>query len=161
MQLANQLTGFYLIRIFKENFFPNRLLKSEICSNFTLRKSTLNMTKFASLKKIHTKIIIVKRNIQLNDLGFLGYSTKACPDLSGLQRLIFQSSYHTSLIITKTGNYYVFCGILVPHFKMGKMKPSDRAYKCCNSCHLQLWRVFDTLIELIYRQVNLSIDRLY
>ena len=41
------------------------------------------MTKFASLKKIHTKIIIVKRNLELNDLGFLYYSAKGCPDLSG------------------------------------------------------------------------------
>ena len=39
------------------------------------------MTKFASLKKIHTKIIIVKRNVELNGLGFLCYSSKACPDL--------------------------------------------------------------------------------
>ena len=49
------------------------------------------MTKFASLKKFHTKIIM-KINFELNDLGFLCYSAKACPDLSGfLYRLIFQS----------------------------------------------------------------------
>ena len=47
------------------------------------KKSTLNMTKFASLKKIHTKIIIVKRKLELNDMGFLYYSAKACPDLPG------------------------------------------------------------------------------
>ena len=35
------------------------------------------MTKFASLKKIHTKIIILKRNLELNNLEFLYYSTKA------------------------------------------------------------------------------------
>ena len=40
------------------------------------------MTKFASVKKIHTKIIIVKKNIELIDLEFLCYLTKACPDLS-------------------------------------------------------------------------------
>ena len=39
------------------------------------------MTKFASLKKIHTNIIIVKRNLEMNDLGFLCYSAKACSDL--------------------------------------------------------------------------------
>ena len=39
-------------------------------------KSSLNMTEFASLEKIHTKIIIMKGNIQLNDLGCLTY-----PDL--------------------------------------------------------------------------------
>ena len=38
-----------------------------------LKQPTLNMTKFASLKKIHTKDIIVKRDIELNDLGFLCY----------------------------------------------------------------------------------------
>ena len=35
------------------------------------------MTKFASLKKVLTKIILVKRNLALNDLGFLCYSAKA------------------------------------------------------------------------------------
>ena len=41
------------------------------------------MTKFASLKKVHMKIIIVKRKLELNDLGFLCYSAKTYPDLSG------------------------------------------------------------------------------
>ena len=44
------------------------------------------MAKFASLKKIHTKIIIVKRNLELNDLEFLYYSEKACRDLSGQEQ---------------------------------------------------------------------------
>ena len=35
------------------------------------KKSTLNMTEFASLKKTHTKIIIVKRNIQFWDVSGL------------------------------------------------------------------------------------------
>ena len=35
------------------------------------KKSTLNMTEFVSLKKIHTKIIIVKRNIQFWDVSDL------------------------------------------------------------------------------------------
>ena len=39
--------------------------------------------KFASLEKVHTKITIMKRNLELNDLGFLCYSAKTCPDLSG------------------------------------------------------------------------------
>ena len=33
------------------------------------KKSTLNITEFASLKKIHTKIIILKRNIQFWDVS--------------------------------------------------------------------------------------------
>ena len=41
------------------------------------------MTKFLSLKKVHTKIIMVKRNHELNDLGFLCYSAKTFPDLTG------------------------------------------------------------------------------
>ena len=48
------------------------------------QKSTLNMTKSASLKKVHTKTIMVKKNLELNDLGFLCYSAKACPDLTGI-----------------------------------------------------------------------------
>ena len=46
-------------------------------SNFTIKKSTLSMTKFASLKKVHTKTTFVKRNLGLNDLVFLCYSAKA------------------------------------------------------------------------------------
>ena len=41
------------------------------------------MTKFASLKKVHMKIVIVKRKLELNDLGFLRYSAKTYPDFSG------------------------------------------------------------------------------
>ena len=47
------------------------------------KKPTLNMAKSVPLRKIHTKIIIVKRNLELNDLGFLYYSANACPELSG------------------------------------------------------------------------------
>ena len=86
---TNQLTSFYLIQFFMEVFskqaiqiwilipiIPQNMVK------FHSKKSTLNMTKLASLKKIHMKIIIMKRNIELNDLGFLCYSAKACPNLS-------------------------------------------------------------------------------
>ena len=59
------------------------------------------MTKFASLKKIHTKIIIVKRNFELNDMGFLYYSAKTCPDLSGFIQAHFSILYHTSFISPK------------------------------------------------------------
>ena len=44
---ANQLTGFYLIPIFTEKFFSKQAIKIWI----TLKKSALNMTKFASLEK--------------------------------------------------------------------------------------------------------------
>ena len=50
------------------------------------------MAKFASLKKIHTKIIIVKRNLELNDLEFLYYSEKTCRDLSGQEQFLKNSS---------------------------------------------------------------------
>ena len=39
--------------------------------------------KICIFKKIHTKIIIDKRNLDLNDLGFLCYSAEARPDLPG------------------------------------------------------------------------------
>ena len=73
-----------------------------------------NKTKFTPLKKVHLKINPVKRNLELNDLGFLCYSTKAWPDF-GLYRLTFQSLYHTSLItpsrweIDETVNFRNFC----------------------------------------------------
>ena len=63
-------------------------------------EKSLNMTQLTSLKKIHTKIIIMKRNIELNDLRC------SCPDL---YRLILQTFYHTSFLdydITKTGNWW-------------------------------------------------------
>ena len=60
------------------------------------------MTKFASLKKIHTKIITVKRNLELNDLGFLYYlANKHALTCPGLYRLIFQALYHTALTLPK------------------------------------------------------------
>ena len=111
---ANQLTSFYLIRIFTESFFYKQAIEIWI-SIIHAKKSTLNMTKFASLKKIHTKIIIAKRNLELHNLGFLYYSAKAWPlTCSGSYRLIFQSLYHTSLILLKreideTVNFQNFC----------------------------------------------------
>ena len=67
------------------------------------------MTKFTSLKKVHTKIIMMKRNLELNDLGF---SVITCP---GFYRLIFQSLYDTSSLISpkweidETVNFHNFC----------------------------------------------------
>ena len=58
------------------------------------KKSILNMTEFASLKKTHTKIIIVKRCFGSSSSGM----SLICPDL---YKLIFQTLYHTSLILPK------------------------------------------------------------
>ena len=106
--------------------------------------STLNITKFASLKKIHTKLIIMKRNMELNDLGFLFYSAKACPDLSWVfMGSFFQSLYHTSLIslrweINGTVNFRIchklfankfdalFVAFWHPHFETGKINVGTR-----------------------------------
>ena len=41
------------------------------------------MTKFASLKKYPHKNCHREKNLELNDLGFLCYLAKACPDFSG------------------------------------------------------------------------------
>ena len=68
------------------------------------KKPTVKMTKFAFLKKIHTKIIIVKISIELNDQGFLCHSAKACPDLSGFIWAHFSIFILHFLDITKTGN---------------------------------------------------------
>ena len=64
------------------------------------------MTKFTSLKKIHTKIIIVKRNFELNDLGVLCYSTKACPDLPRFIKVHFSIFISPFLDISKPGNWW-------------------------------------------------------
>ena len=55
------------------------------------KKSTLNMTEFASLKKIHSKIISMKKI-------FSSGMYLTCPDL---YRLIFQTLYHTSFVSPK------------------------------------------------------------
>ena len=58
------------------------------------KKSILNMTEFASLKKTHTKMIIVKRSFGSSSSEM----SLICPDL---YKLIFQTFYHTSLILPK------------------------------------------------------------
>ena len=55
----------------QKSFFQTSYLNLDFTSNNSAKlhakKSAINMTKFASLKKIHTEIIIVKRNVKLND----------------------------------------------------------------------------------------------
>ena len=92
------------------------------------KRSTLNMAKFASLKKVHTKIIMVKRNLELNDLRFSVIQQKHALTCPGLYRLIFQSLYDTSLIsprweIDETVNFRNFrklftkpCAAFLGHF---------------------------------------------
>ena len=54
-------------------------------SNFKLKQSILNMTKFAFVKKIHTKVALVEKNSELNGLGVFCYSKKKTfPTCSGL-----------------------------------------------------------------------------
>ena len=118
------------------------------------KKSTLNMTKFASLKKIHTKIIIVKRKLELNDMGFLYYSAKACPDLSGFIQAHFSILYHTSFIspkreIDETISFRklrkfltnelaaFFVAFWHPIFKREKRYEVIGHKACCNGRHLQ------------------------
>ena len=94
------------------------------------------MTKFASLKKIYTKIIIVKRNVELNGLGFLCYSSKACPDLPrpialgsifklyitlpwliSPKREIDEKIKFRILLKMFTDKFGAIFGILAPHFQ--------------------------------------------
>ena len=70
-----------------------------------LKKFSLNMAKFASLKKVHRKSIILKKNLELNDLGFLYYSAKGCSDLSEFIQAHFSIFISHFLDITKTGNW--------------------------------------------------------
>ena len=55
-------------------------------------------------KKIHMKIIIVKKNLELNDLGFLCYSAKVSPDLSGFIKAQFSIFISHFPDITKMEN---------------------------------------------------------
>ena len=69
------------IQIFTEKFFQRDFWNLDLNYNNSTkyiqtsrkRKSTLNMTKFVFVKKIQTKIILAKRNLELNDLGFFSY----------------------------------------------------------------------------------------
>ena len=91
------------------------------------------MTKFASLKKIHTKIIIVKRYLELNDLGFFYYSAKSMPWLAQVYIGSFFNLYITLPWYSFSKVVATFIGILAPHFETGKTKRSDRAHEaCCN-----------------------------
>ena len=70
---ADQLTGFYLIHIFMEKFFPSAIEIWILIPIIYAKKYTLNMTKFTSLKKIYTKIIITVHIHQF--FGGAGFST--------------------------------------------------------------------------------------
>ena len=73
-------------------------------SNFTVQKTPPNMTKFTSLKKIHTKIIIVqkkKKNLSRMIRVFSVIQQKNALTCPGLYKLIFQSLYQTSLVAPK------------------------------------------------------------
>ena len=93
--------------------------------------------------KIHKKIILAKRNLELNNLGFLCFSKKVCPDLCpGLYRFIFQSLYRQNGKLMKgkifetfarcsRKNLPRFCAFWHLIFKLEK--ESDRANEaCCN-----------------------------
>ena len=75
-----------------------------------LKKLTLNMTKFASVKKIHRKIILVTRNLKLNDLEFFCYSKKKpAPTCSGLYWLIFHFLYHQNSKFSEFSHFLHRC----------------------------------------------------
>ena len=107
-------------------------------------------TKFASLKKFTRKLSSWKEILSWIIWDFSIIQQKHALTCPGLYRLIFQSLYHTSLILPKreideTVNFQnfsqvvqkeicpIFCGILVPHFQTGKTKTkrSDRVHEAC------------------------------
>ena len=108
---TNQLTSFYLTIFYRKVFskqaieiwilipiIPQNMLK------LYAKKSTLNMTEFASLKKLTRKLSLWKEI-------FSSGMSLACLDL---YKLIFQTFYHTSLIslkreIDETVNFRNFC----------------------------------------------------
>ena len=107
------------------------------------KKSTLNMTEFASLKKL------TRKSSSWKEIFSSGMSL-TCPDL---YRLIFQTFYHNSLIspkqeIDETVNFRNFRKLFTNKFSAfwwhsgipfsnGKNERSDKAQEiCCNGCHL-------------------------
>ena len=157
---ANQLT--------LSKFFPNRLLKSENMFKLYAQKISTKYNKSCFFeKRIHAKFIILKGKLDLNDL--------TCP---GLWRIIFQSSYHTSLVsrkqeIDETVNFQNFWKCLqinwprflwhsASHFQAQKTKRSDRAHEaCCNGCQLCI-REFSVALNLIkFERFFASIDKIF
>ena len=73
------------MQIFRENFFQAGEIWILILTIPLIhtKKTYIRYGKICIFQEIHTQIIIVKRNLKLNNLGFLYYSAKAWPDLSG------------------------------------------------------------------------------
>ena len=63
------------------------------------------MTKFASEKKNHTKIILTKRNLKLNDFELLCYSKTQCSDLSRVIYAHLPIFVSLKWEIDETGNF--------------------------------------------------------
>ena len=125
------------------------------------------MTKCASVKKIHTIIILVKRNLELNKWSgifqlFKKRHALTCP---GLYKLIFQSlDISLKWEIDEKVNFETFepcsriiCRIFVafwhPIFK--REKRSDRANEaCCNSCHWLHWGRLCSYKKIVIIKMN-------
>ena len=88
---------------------------------------TLNLAEFASLKKSHTKIIIVKRSIQFWDvwlvLIYIGSFFKlfvTLPLLISPEREIDEAVNFQNFRNSSQINFLRFYGILAAHFQTGK-----------------------------------------
>ena len=165
---SNLSSGFCLIQIFTEtcfqkgykNLYFNSKNSTQYIQTSPSKKFTLkNMTKFASVRKIRTKTILVKRNLlEVNDLskfkplehqswtslGFLWLSLNYriifqllnCQTHKLLKQQIFKLSdvVHGKICC-------VFVAFWNPIFKWEKQ--SDRAKKaCCNSLSLITLEVY-------------------
>ena len=73
---------------FYRNLFSKQAIEISILILIILiihaKKIHTKYDKIYIFEKLHTKVIIMKRNLELSNMGFLYYSAKACPDLSGL-----------------------------------------------------------------------------
>ena len=86
---ANQLIGFYLKWIFTEKNFSKQAIKIWILipiiprNMFKLhdKKTCTKYNKICAFEINPHKIYHHEKKYQLNDLGFLFYSTKVCPNL--------------------------------------------------------------------------------
>ena len=153
---ANQLTGFYLIRISREFFFSKQTIEIWILILIIpIIHAKKIYTKFDKIcifeKKSTQKLPSWKEILSWMIWNFSIIHQKHALTCPSLYRHIFQSLYHTSLILRKREideiinfrnfrklliNKFVLsfcCGILAPHFQTGKTKRSDRGHKaCCN-----------------------------
>ena len=122
---AKQLTGFYLIRIFTENFSKQTIEIWILILIIPIIHTKKIFTKYDKIcifeKKSTQKLSLWKEILNWMILDFSIIQRKHALTCPGLYRLIFQSLYHTSLILPKREideimNFWNFPKLLINKF---------------------------------------------